>query len=528
MATSVTAPVNRPWAARPANRTVPAYQAPKEDPADVYRRALQDMQGITSGTETATGGLRAGMQQARSDREAGKKENPKPARYGPIDGMKALVAPFGGFVSGALGGSWEGFDKSWMGEDYTPYWTPEWDRDGFDSPFANGGGTNNPVAAPTVTVPGSGNVGSGNARSQDYTNELHRIAMGQIDMGGASAGISALDGERERVSVEFDDMLARLDGMYQLAETPQEKAMVEFALSDIQDQHRAAIASIDQVYDEVDATVGGYVSSTAERAAGVGDVVTGEYDRIAAQAIAQEQMAREMLGAQGGEAFAGAGQGDAALAMMAQGTQNLGNVDRQYEQTMADMSAEDAAWIQQQLGGQRAANTAESGRLQADLRSGAIRDHEKMVAARVAQERMARASAEQQLMMQRESSMQQLAQQQASMREVGTVSPGDRMQAIALMNEMGGQQGAYLPPVQLPTDGMLSDGGGGSVDALDTAVRNFADQVRSDRSRFEEFALQFVDAELSKYPANTPAYAAHEQMLYDTIVKPYRQAVNGG
>lgn len=368
-----------------------------------------------------------------------------------------------------------------------------------------------------------------------YKDALRRMAAGGGGGGGGAAvggdSTGALRSMRQQVDAEYGALLGRLDQLYQTAETDEERAMIEFALADLDDQYRTAVESIGMVYDQADEQVGGYVESAQERAAGVGDLVRAQGEQAVERALQQEAMARALLGEQFGDAFRGATAGQTGQTALQADLTNM-QTDREssYRQDMADLSAEDAAWIEAQLGGQRAANTAEAGRIQAMLRNRAVQEHQNRVTQRVNAERMARAQAEQQLVQNKLQALQQLAQQEAQLRQSDINSrrsaaasrSGSASQALgayAKLAELEAAQsgnGVTLPSLRLPSGERVGPGGGFNNLGLQNDLVNLQQEILAEPSAFNALAGGFVRNALGGY--EDPALAAQaEQWLWELI-----------
>ncbi len=397
---------------------------------------------------------------------------------------------------------------------------------------------NNPAASSSSSstpLVGFSNDQSGPAMDA-YLDALGKFASG----GGGGGGVGGdstgpLRAMRQRIDAEYAGLLGRLDEMYQLAETDQERAMIEFALADLDDQYQTAVTSIGMVFDQADEQAGAYADRAGERAAGVGDEVRAQYEAGVQRNLEQEAMARALLGEQFGDAYRGANTSGAMSALQTDLTNMQSDREGNYRQEMADLSAEDAEWIVANLGSQRAANTAEAGRLQATLRNRAVQEHQRAVQARINAERMARAAAEQQLIQSQMAALSQLAQQESSLRQsdinsrrsaaaAGASASAARQQAqieaLGKLAELEGQKGLSLSALDVPNTNPY----GIPTSALRNDLLNLQRSIFADRSRVNEHLGNFVSSATSGLEGAVLGDAT--EWLYD-LVSPW-DIVGGG
>lgn len=244
------------------------------------------------------------------------------------------------------------------------------------------------------------------------------------------AGFAAAEGRR--IQGEYDAKAAQLKQMYRLAETPQEKAQLQFMLDNIEGQRAAGSTIIKNVYGDAIGSTMGMARGMEKRAGKAGKRQQATYDNQASKAtkditqIAGDWAARgEGLGV-GGKEVSGNAQDWAGV------MRGLGASEGAFEKRMGNIAANDT----RQMG---LSMKKEQGAQQGDLEREALRmsasatfSHQQAVAQRIHQERMALAENSSQLWGQGLQARAQFGGQAIDLQGQAAMRSGDRQWESAM------------------------------------------------------------------------------------------------
>ena len=267
---------------------------------------------------------------------------------------------------------------------------------------------------------------------------------------------------------QYDNIFRELQGMYQLAETDQEKERLRFMLGDIEAQRDAGLQAISEGYTKTVVAIQQRATlsreQTQERSQRYGDELNAQRDAAAQRMMLQNTAQQQQ--------YRGLGSGSADPTNEWVGLMSaLGPSQQQYTQRMGDITAEGIDWMADTTAGQGLAQQADLQRLAAATRSGAIMTHQQQVDARIQREREQQRQAMQQMLSEQARAMQSAQQFNAQL----TGGAQDRRsQILGLGLEYG-----------LPVSGQESYFGG-KFSPEDTAL---ADWARREYERNQALAL---------------------------------------
>lgn len=195
---------------------------------------------------------------------------------------------------------------------------------------------------------------------------------------------------------QYQNILRELSGMYQLAETEQEKERLRYMLADIEAQRDAGLAAIESGYAKTVAdirargvTAGAEGAQRAERyGSQIQGFATGLEGRLIDQQAAQVAANRGL----------GSG-GDSAMNEWVGLINSMAPAQQQYTQNMSDINVEGINWLGDVTASQGQAQAADLTRLAAATRSTGTMSHMDRVADRIERERAEQRAALMQIMM---------------------------------------------------------------------------------------------------------------------------------
>ena len=185
----------------------------------------------------------------------------------------------------------------------------------------------------------------------------------------------------------YDAELQRLQGLYELSETPQEQAMLQAELADIEGQRRAGQQIVESVYGAAIDDAGARADAMREQAAVEGRTVADLYTDAA------ERTAGEL--AEISDRYAGTGLGVEAAADRGGAADHVGAMhaaaprEQAYAERSGQIAAEDVDWLADTMGAERGAQAGDLERLAMGISHEAQQAHQQRVQDRIAQERMA-------------------------------------------------------------------------------------------------------------------------------------------
>lgn len=233
-----------------------------------------------------------------------------------------------------------------------------------------------PQASDFVGPPPSGSGGAGYAPQVSTGGDpFSKIEEAQAT---AAAQMSALDDQYE---ARLEDLRER----YQFAETPEEKAQIQFLLGDLEQRRDAGKSAIKQVYDTAIADASERAGLMREEAQESGEQ-TSELYRQAAKGTAV------MFSDMDGDQDSAFGVGGEPVSSNAQDWVAVMNAAAPREATAArqrgETAAEDVAFLGESMNEQRGAQQAQLERLAMQIQAAARQQHGQRVQDRVNAERM--------------------------------------------------------------------------------------------------------------------------------------------
>lgn len=216
-------------------------------------------------------------------------------------------------------------------------------------------------------------AGPGGGDDSIFDNINTELAEATANAQQNSAGIQA----------QYNAIFRELQGMYNLAETEEEKERLRFMLADIEAQRDAGLEAIATGY----ADTAGKIRERAVRTQAEGQERAQMYsDQLTQQAEAAQQ---RLIDQQAAQVAANRGLGLGTSNPMNEwiGFMNtLPAIQQQYTGRMADITAEGQQWMADTLGAQSLAQQGDLQRLAAATRSGTIASHQQQVGDRIARE----------------------------------------------------------------------------------------------------------------------------------------------
>lgn len=194
------------------------------------------------------------------------------------------------------------------------------------------------------------------------------------------------------LETEYETRLSALQDMYQLAETPAEKAMLQFELENLEAQREAGQKVVANAY-------GSAIKGSAKQARGARRRARKDGDRAEQRFRRSADQAGEFV-ASGEEAFADSGYGIGPGGVSGGAADILGELNRQaaVEGNAAEgrglVAADEIAFLGEAMRGEQAAQQGELERLAAALSAQSQMAHAQQVNDRIAQERAAMAGAQ--------------------------------------------------------------------------------------------------------------------------------------
>lgn len=183
---------------------------------------------------------------------------------------------------------------------------------------------------------------------------------------------------------QYENILRELQGMYDLAETEQEKERLRFMLADIEAQRDAGLKAIEDGYASTVAEIRNQAvlsgERTAERASRYGAEIEAGAQRAAERMVLQNMMQQEDYRGLGSGSQQPVNEWVGLISAMAPAQQ-------QYTQRLGDISREGIEWLANTTAAQGQAQAADLQRLSAATRSGAIARQQAEVSDRINRER---------------------------------------------------------------------------------------------------------------------------------------------
>jgi len=262
------------------------------------------------------------------------------------------------------------------------------------SPYFYGGGTKDSVARRAKEwdqrISGHGGKGGGGGISE-YRGPGQMAIPGTP--GNAYAGVDRAAGfarrEGARIQGEYDKKAQDLKRLYQLAETPEEKAQLQFMLDDIEAQRFAGNKIIKGVYNDAIGSTMRQSGRMEKRAGKAGKAQTKSYnDQSAALGEDIGDIASRW-------ADAGPGLGVGTTAVSGDATdwmgvmQTLGQSEGAFEKRMGNIAAQDVRQMGNSMKKEKGAQTGDLEREAMRMAAGATFSHQQAVQQRIHQERMA-------------------------------------------------------------------------------------------------------------------------------------------
>lgn len=236
----------------------------------------------------------------------------------------------------------------------------------------------------------------GGPGTRTYGNRPVADAAPQVDPFAELDSIRAdLEAAAGKIDADYQARLAELQGMYQLAETPEERAQLQFVLGNIEAQRESGHTVIRDVYADAVETAG----AQAEGMRGKGNAraqTIGNTYRDAAGAIgghiadAQGMFADEGLGV--GATPVGGGAGDWQAMMQAAAPR-----EQALAQQLTGLAADQTQFLGDMLGAEGAAQQGELERLAMQMAAQATIGHQGQVSDRINQDRRSLAGQSMQL-----------------------------------------------------------------------------------------------------------------------------------
>lgn len=210
---------------------------------------------------------------------------------------------------------------------------------------------------------------------------------GKAPSDGLGAAEARLASQLQSLDSQFNAQRDQLRGMFQLAETPQEQALLAFQLGDLEEQRKAGTTIIANEYGKASGFAGSQAGKMRDTATAEGEARGEIYSEAAGRAgDAIDQLAGEHLGS---------GLGVGAVPVSGDATDWVGLLEAAAprEQALATNLGNIAADDMQALGAQlKGEGSAQSGALQRaalGLRADATIQHQQQVAQRLAAEQSA-------------------------------------------------------------------------------------------------------------------------------------------
>lgn len=267
--------------------------------------------------------------------------------------------------------------------------------------------------------------------------------MGAVDpMAELDAEINRLEQRGAEIDQQFDAQREQLRSMFQLSETPEERAQLEFMLGDLEARRDAAHQAIGQEYEQARESIGARAADMAEQAGADAAQVAGRHEAGAEGAIGD----RDAIRARDEFAASGLGTGatgpDGRVADAAEEMERRAVSEGDFAQARGQIAADDVAWLGDTLAAEQPAHQGQLQREVAARQADAQMAHQQRVQERIAQERRQMAQLEAQLAQQQMGMQADMAQRGAGMRADALQRQADRQ---LQREQMALQQGAGEP-----------------------------------------------------------------------------------
>lgn len=232
-----------------------------------------------------------------------------------------------------------------------------------------------PLASDYVGPPPSGGGGGSAPQVATGGDPFAKIEEAQAT---AAAQMSALDDQ-------YEARLSELRERYQFAETPEEKAQIQFLLGDLEQRRDAGKSAIKQVYDTAIADASERAGLMREDAQESGEQTSELYKQAAEDTAAMfsdlDEEQDSAFGVGGEEQSSNA---QDWVAVMNAAAPREATAARQLGET----AAEDVAYLGESMNEQRGAQQAQMERLAMQMHTAAKQQHDQRVQDRINQERM--------------------------------------------------------------------------------------------------------------------------------------------
>ena len=311
------------------------------------------LQGLGRAAATASQGLRAGA--LRGSQAA--------ARLGPQGGtaLGALGAAGTMALSGRGGGA---------GDDGTFDFRAGAGSDAFSGALPAGA-----AVIPDVQFPDPEDGGGSSSRGAG------------LSTGAGTGPLSAAQGRAAQQIGQLDSLFEQrkqeLRDEYQLAETPEEKARIQFLLGDIEEQRAAGEQVIQEQYDQAIESASEQAATQRAASAERADATQERFQTAAADTSDLMAALNREFG--GGLGVTGEGMSELAEQQVA-GLSGRAADEAAFDQRMGDLTADDIAFLGESLSAEQGAQQGQLQRQAADLSTQAQIAHDDRVQQRIAQE----------------------------------------------------------------------------------------------------------------------------------------------
>lgn len=234
------------------------------------------------------------------------------------------------------------------------------------------------------------------------------------------------------IQQQYTNILRELQGMYELAETEEEKERLRFMLADIEAQRDAGLKAIEDGYASTVAEIRKQAvlsgERTAERAIRYGAEIEAGAQRAAERMVLQNMMQQQDYRGLGSGSQQPVNEWVGLISAMAPAQQ-------QYTQRLGDISREGMEWLANTTAAQGQAQSADLQRLAAATRSGTIARQQAQVSDRINRERELQRAAILDTLQRQASALQSAQQFNAS--DAASVGLAERADTIRQLTSAG-------------------------------------------------------------------------------------------
>lgn len=276
------------------------------------------------------------------------------------------------------------------------------------------------------------------------------------------------------IQQQYNNIFKELQGMYNLAETEEEKERLRFMLADIEAQRDAGLTALEEGYaktvGDINARAVKSREETKQRAQQSSQELAAIRDRSRERMIAQQ--AAQVAGARGLGTAAGVSPENEWIDLMSQ----YPETQQRYIQRMGDITAEGIDWLADTTAAQGLAQRGDLQRLAASTRAAVVANQQQQVADRIARE-------------------------QAEMR--------DAMLRLSMAGVAASQQSTQPAIDDLALREQIASLG--AINYPDVAIRNYFEPILGRRLTPSE--LKVGEFERSQYAARQAAQAANTPVV---------------